>query len=333
MAALIDTDKPPKSARKLPSLKGIASSVLMRAPFPVRQTILGAAYRLVPGRLPGLLPMLGATLRDLPSVGRPLVPDPANALAGPAGLCGLAGRIGVGELLEGYRRGMFVMSHVGPLAWWSSSYRTVLFFDQAKIDKTTRRLLRNGRFRITFDRAFADVVAACAAPRPGQAPLTWITPRIRSLFGAAHTAGNAHSVEVWQDDELVGGIYGLAVGGVFFTESQFHTARDASKVGFAVLNRHLQAWGFALNDGKHPTRYLADVGMTPVTRAEFRALTAECGARPGRVGRWTVDDALLDDRWEPATADGVRSEALLPNGSAAPFTMDELLTSNRNPTW
>ena len=333
MAALIDTDKPRKSANPLPALKRAASDAFMRAPFAVRQAILGAAYRLVPRRLPGLLPLLAVALRDLPSIGRPLVPDPADARAAPDGLCGLAGSIGVPELLEGYRRGMFLMSHVGPLAWWSSSARTVLFFDRAKVDKTTRRLLRNARFRITFDRAFADVVAACAAPRPGQLPLTWITPRIRALFEDAHAAGHAHSVEVWQDDELVGGVYGLAVGNVFFTESQFHTARDASKVGFAVLNRHLQAWGFALNDGKHPTRYLADVGMTPVTRAEFRTLVAEWGAKPGRVGPWEVDQALLDDRWEPALADGVRMHDVLPGGSAAPFTMEQSLTTHKNPSW
>lgn len=333
MAALLDNDKPQKPARPAPSLKALAVGALSRVPLPVRQAILGTAYRLVPRRLPGLLPMIGVTLRDLPRLGRPLLPDPAEALSEPDGLCGLAGGIGVAELLEGYRRGMFVMSHVGPLSWWASSLRTVLFFDRARVDKTTRRLLRNGRFRVTFDRAFSDVVAACAAPRPGQTPLTWITPRIRSLFGAAHTAGHAHSVEVWQNDALVGGIYGLAVGDVFFTESQFHTVRDASKVGYAVLNRHLQAQGFVLNDGKHPTRYLADVGMSPVTRAEFSALTTAWGARPGRIGPWSVDPALLDDRWEPATAPGVRMADVMPGGTACPWTIEQLLTTHKNPTW
>jgi leucyl/phenylalanyl-tRNA--protein transferase len=308
-------------------------TLLAAAPYPVRQAVLGSAYRLLPRRLPDLLPLLAVTARDLPRAGQPLVPNPDNVLDRPDGLCGLAGSIGVPEMIEGYRRGMFPMSHIGPLKWWSSSLRVALFFDRARIDKTTRRLLRNGRFRVTFDRAFSDVIEGCATPRPGQTPLTWITPRIRALFNAAHAEGHAHSVEVWQDDTLVGGIYGLAVGRVFFTESQFHTARDASKVGFAVLNRHLQAWGFALNDGKHPTRYLADVGMTPVTRAEFAALLDTWCARPDMAGKWEVNPALLDDGWTPDGAPGEKMADLMPAPSACPWTMAELLTTHRNPTW
>ena len=239
---------------------------LPERPISLRQNILGAAYLLVPRRLPGLLPLTAVTLRDLPHIRRALLPDPQDALNDPDGLCGLAGRIAVPDLLIGYGRGMFVMSHIGPLKWWAPRHRMVLFFDQARIEKTTRRLLRTKRFRITFDRAFAEVMRACANPRAGATPLTWITPRVRALFERAHADGYAHSVEVWENDALVGGAYGLAVGDVFFTESQFHTVRDASKVGFAVLNRHLQSWGFALNDGKHPTRYLADCGMKPIIR-------------------------------------------------------------------
>jgi leucyl/phenylalanyl-tRNA--protein transferase len=307
--------------------------LLARAPYPVRQTILGTGYLLVPRRLPGLLPLIAVTLHDLPRIGRALLPRPEDALSNPDGLCGLAGRIGVPELLNGYARGMFVMSHVGPLKWWAPRRRMVLFFDQARIEKTVRRLLRGQRFRITFDRAFADVIRACANPRVGGTPLTWITPRVMSLFEHAHAAGHAHSVEVWENDVLVGGAYGLAVGRVFFTESQFHTARDASKVGFAVLNRHLQHWGFALNDGKHPTRYLADSGMKPVMRSEFSALTTRYCAQPGRVGAWEVETGLLDDRWEPAQAEGIRMEQALPGGSACACSIDQLLSDQRSPTW
>jgi leucyl/phenylalanyl-tRNA--protein transferase len=307
--------------------------LLARSPYPVRQSILGAAYLAVPRRLPGLLPLVAVTLRDLPHVRRPLLPDPKAALADPDGLCGLAGRIGVRELLAGYSRGMFVMSHVGPLKWWAPRHRMVLFFDEARVEKTTRRLLRVKRFRITFDRAFAQVMRACATPRAGGTPLTWITPRIRTLFQNAHQEGHAHSVEVWEGDDLVGGIYGLAVGHVFFTESQFHAVRDASKTGFAVLNRHLQAWGFAFNDGKHPTRYLADCGMKPITRREFSTLTTSHAAASGRVGKWEVEPALLDDRWDPPSAGGVAAAELLPGRSECPFGIDELLSSHRSPTW
>jgi leucyl/phenylalanyl-tRNA--protein transferase len=288
---------------------------------------------MVPRRLPGLLPLAAVTLRDLPSIGRPLVPDPAQALDQPDGLCGLAGRIGVSELLAGYRRGLFVMSHTGPLKWWAPRHRMVLFFDRAHVEKSIRRPLRAKRFRITFDCAFTDVMRACASPRLGHTPLTWITPRVQALFADAHRDGYAHSVEVWEDETLVGGIYGLAAGAVFFTESQFHIARDASKVGFAVLNRHLQAWGFAINDGKHPTRYLADCGMTAVTRDEFSEIARRYGNSPDRPGPWRVDPDLLDDRWDPPQSGGVRRDDVLPGGSRCAFSTDELLSRMRSPTW
>jgi leucyl/phenylalanyl-tRNA--protein transferase len=304
-----------------------------KAPYPLRQLVLGLAYTLVPRRLPGLLPLAAVTLRDLPRAGRALIPDPEQALDHPDGLCGLTGRIGVPDLLQGYARGMFIMCHAGPLKWWAPRHRMVLFFDQARVEKTTRRLLRSNKFRVSFDRAFDAVVGACAEPRPGRTPLTWITPRVRALFADAHAQGHAHSVEVWDGDALVGGAFGLAVGGAFFTESQFHFARDASKVGFAVLNRHLQAWGFAFNDGKHPTRYLADCGMIPVTRAEFSRLTAEHAAAPNRPGRWQVDPELADDGWEPARARGQRMADMLPGGPQCPWSVNELLSTRRSGTW
>jgi leucyl/phenylalanyl-tRNA--protein transferase len=279
-----------------------------------------------------LLPIAAVTLRDLPRIRRSLVPRPVEAFNCPDGLCGLAGRIGLAELLEGYRRGMFVMSHAGPLKWWAPRYRMVLFFDQAHVEKTTRKLLRAQRFSITFDSAFQDVMRACAAPRPGAPPLTWITPRVQSLFRQAHDQGYAHSIEVWDDGILVGGVYGLAIGSVFFTESQFHIARDASKVAFAVLNRHLQAWGFAFNDGKHPTRYLASCGMTPVTRMEFSSLTQRFCDRQAAAS-WRIDPTLLDDRWEPAAAGGTTMQELLAQGSECPWSIEDLLTSQRSCTW
>lgn len=307
------------------------SASLAKCPYPVRQTVLGTAYALVPRRLPGLLPLIGVTLRDLAAPAD--MPDPCAALTQPDGLCGLARVRDTAGLMQGYRRGMFVMSHIGPLKWWAPRYRMVLFFDRARVEKTVRRLLRSGRFRVTFDRAFDDVVAACASPRPGGTPLTWITPQIRDMFSRAHAEGHAHSVEVWEAGVLVGGAYGLAVGRVFFTESQFHTVRDASKVGFAVLNRHLQAWGFVCNDGKHPTRFLADCGLVPITRDEFSGLTGQYGAAPGRAGRWDTEPALLDDRWQPAEAEGVRFSEVVPDGSRCPHGAEELLTTRRSPTW
>lgn len=305
---------------------------LAKCPYPLRQSVLAVAYLLVPRRLPGLLPLLGVTLRGL-LVPATRMPDPAHALDRPDGLCGLALGLTTADLLESHARGMFVMSHIGPLKWWAPRHRMVLFFDQARFEKTTRRLLRNKRFRVTFDTTFADVVRACATPRSGATPLTWITPRIERLFTDAHADGHAHSFEVWENGALVGGGFGLAVGRIFFTASQFHTARDASKVGFAVLNRHLQAWGFALNDGQLPSRFLADCGMLPITRDQFTALGAAYGAQPGRLGPWSVDAGMLDGNWHPLVAGGLRMSEVLPGGSQCRFSLEDLLSNARSSTW
>jgi len=303
------------------------------APYQVRQVMLGLGYSLVPRRIPNILPLAALFVRDLPRSFGPLLPHIHQARRRPDGLCGLAGRLDVAALLAGYRRGLFVMSHIGPLKWWAPRQRMVLFFDRARVEKNTRRLLRNRHFQVTFDQAFGDVMRACAAPRPGQPPLTWITPRVQSLFQEAHEQGHAHSVEVWQGDELVGGVYGLSTGWLFFTESQFHTTRDASKVGFAVLNRHLQAWGYAMNDCKHETRYLAGCGCRVVTRDEFTSVVGEYADLPGPIGPWQVDQNLLGGDWEPAAATGIGFRDLLPHGSALDSMTSGGWQAHRSNTW
>jgi hypothetical protein len=123
------------------------------------------------------------------------------------------------------------------------------------------------------------------------------------------------------------------VGKVFFTESQFYAARDASKLGFAVLNRHLHAWGYAVNDGKHVTPYLASCGFGPLTRGEFSAITRQYTAEPGHVGKWEVDAALLGPDWEPATVAGMRRKDVLPNGSSCRWTTAEMVDEHRSNNW
>ena len=306
---------------------------LAKLPFPVRQHLFGTAYLLMPRRLPNLPSLLATTLGDLALGRTKAMPTADQARERPDGLCGVAGRLDVPDLLEGYARGMFPHSHLGPLKWWAPKYRMVLFFDQVRVEKKTRRLLRKGEFQLTADTAFAEVMRACAAPRPGHTPLTWITPRLQAVFQNAHEAGYAHSVEAWQDGKLVGGVYGLAVGNMFFTESQFFTVSDASKVAVAALNRHLQAWGFVLDDGKHPTPYLADSGMRPITREEFTQLAAVHARVPRAPARWHLDQALMQSEWKPAEAPGVKMRDVLPNGTACPWTAGELLSERRSNTW
>jgi leucyl/phenylalanyl-tRNA--protein transferase len=141
---------------------------------------------------------------------------------------------------------------------------------------------------------------ACAEPRPGHIPLTWITPRVMHAFWPLHEAGYAHSVEVWDDeDRLVGGSYGLAIGDVFFGESQFSRARDTSKIATAVLNCHLASCGFVLRDAKWMTGHLANFGFTVVGRADFEAVLRRHAHRAGRTGRWAVDESLDVAGWHP----------------------------------
>jgi leucyl/phenylalanyl-tRNA--protein transferase len=265
---------------------------------------LGTAWALDPKRI-GNLPAL-ARLWASDSI-RPArgLPDPERTL-NPAGLCGMVHDLAVPTLLGAYRNGLFTLAHYGPLKWYSPDQRSVLFFDNLHIGKGLRRLMRQGRYTVTFDQDFEGVIKACAGRRGGKWHLTWITPTIMRAYAALFDAGHAHSFEVWNSDgALVGGGYGVAVGNVFFTESQFSHERDTSKFGFAVLNRHLAMWGFDLNDGKWTTATLSDMGFREISRAEFRRLLAAATRAPGKPGRWQVEfdaKAALDVRARDAAA-------------------------------
>ena len=197
-----------------------------------------------------------------------------------------------------YRQGLFPICHLGPMKWWSPPERAVIAPQELRLDRKTRRLLRQRKFFVTFDEDFAGVMEACAEPRPGKMPLTWITPKMMHAFWALHEAGYAHSVEVWDDDcHLVGGLYGLAIGGVFFAESRFAREDGASKVGVAVLHYHL--WGFGVRDAKWMSPHLASLGFRTVDRATFQTMLREHAWRPSKVGRWEVDETLNTSLWKP----------------------------------
>lgn len=256
--------------------------------------VLGAAYVAQPKRIAALPAVLGETLRGLVGAGRDL-PDPEMARTAPDGLCGVAHDLSVPTLLAAYRRGLYPFSHVGAPKWWATSERSVLAPAQAHLGKNLRRALRKAEYTVTFDRAFEEVMAACAEPRSGRPSLTWITPRIMRAYAAMFDAGHAHSFEVWdKEGTLVGGGYGVALGRVFFTESQFSRVRDGSKYGFASLNHHLAAWGYVANDGKDHKGYLAEFGFAPIPRATFHALLAEHAGAGGKAGRWSAEIPLAE---------------------------------------
>jgi leucyl/phenylalanyl-tRNA--protein transferase len=256
----------------------------------LQRLLLGTAWAAHPKRIDNLPALARLWLSELisPTAG---LPDPERTL-NRAGLCGIVRDMSAATLLEAYRRGLFTHAHFGPLKWYSLDERCVLLFGEMHIGKNVRRLLRQERYRVTFDADFERVIAACAAPRDGKWGLTWITPRVMHAYADLHDAGHVHSFEVWDDKgALVGGGYGVAAGGAFFTESQFSRASNTSKLGFTVLNWHLAKWGFVFNDGKWATPTLLDLGFRPIPRTVFRARLASAALMPDRRSRWQVEDA------------------------------------------
>lgn len=214
------------------------------------------------------------------------------ALRDPDGLLALGGDLSMGRLLNAYRQGIFPWYSEGqPILWWSPDPRTVLRPEALKISRSLRKTLRKNLFRITLDRDFAAVMAACAEPRADGLG-TWITADITRAYRRLHELGYAHAVEAWQDDRLVGGLYGVALGNVFFGESMFARVSDASKVAFVHLVKQLLRWGFVLIDCQVYTGHLASLGALPMPRATFCALLKQQTRMPGRVGIWQLDADL-----------------------------------------
>lgn len=169
-------------------------------------------------------------------------------------------------LVKAYRKGLFPMCHEdGELYWHDPDPRAVFTLDTLEPDRRTARIIRSGRFTITRDKAFAEVIAACAERED-----TWIDERIKASYVALHRAGHAHSMEAWQDQELVGGIYGVAVGGAFFGESMFTRASNAGKVAFHALVAHLRERGFVLFDSQYINDFTAQLGAVEHPRERFK---------------------------------------------------------------
>lgn len=213
-------------------------------------------------------------------------PPPEYALDDPNGLLAAGGDLSPGRLLAAYRLGIFPWYEEGqPILWWSPHPRTVLFPAEIHVSRSLRKVLRRRVFSVTADRCFGKVIDACAEPRPG-AQGTWITAAMRAAYCRLHEMGHAHSIEVWQQGRLVGGLYGVALGRVFFGESMFSRVSNASKVALVYLCRQLQSWGFELIDCQVETEHLLSMGARSISRAEFQQLLArytgaECAVSPG----------------------------------------------------
>jgi len=216
-------------------------------------------------------------------------PDPATG-ADPDGLLAIGGDLSPARLLAAYRRGIFPWYEAGqPILWWSPDPRAVLLPGEMRVSRSLRRTLRSGRFRTSVDQAFPGVIQACAATRAASG--TWLTPEMQAAYLQLHELGHAHAVETWQGDELVGGLYGVAIGGVFFGESMFSTATDASKVALAHLARHACGHGIALIDCQVATDHLDSLGSRHLPRTAFLDEVARLTARVGPALPWRTGPA------------------------------------------
>ncbi len=218
---------------------------------------------------------------------------PSPELATRDGLLAVGGDLSSERLLLAYARGIFPWFGEGdPLLWWSPDPRLVLFPDAFHASKSLRHLHRQRRYSLTLDTHFAEVIAACATtPRDGQNG-TWITAEMESAYVRLHEEGYAHSVECWEDEWLVGGLYGVSLGRCFFGESMFSRRPNSSKLALWALCEQLRRWAFTLLDCQIHTDHLASLGARDVARKRFLRLLAEAMQADTRRGRWQFDADL-----------------------------------------
>ncbi len=215
-------------------------------------------------------------------------PDPT--LADDGGLLAVGGDLRPERLLLAYRNGIFPWYSEGrPIMWWCPAPRYVLLPEELHVGRSLKKQIKRAPYRISCDEAFEQVMLRCAkAPRPGQDG-TWITKAMRAAYVELHRLGFAHSVEAWQGDELVGGLYGVAIGQAYFGESMFAEAPDASKIGFVLLVEQLQRWGFRLVDCQVHTEHLERFGAKMIELSEFLARVRAAVDAPGHPGPWQLD--------------------------------------------
>ena len=210
-------------------------------------------------------------------------PDPRYA---PSDVVAMGEDLRVETLREAYRKGIFPWPHDGlPLPWFSPRRRAVIVFDELHVGRSLRKAQKRARFTFTIDRDFHSVIRACAAAERPEQDGTWIAPSIIAAYTRFHAAGDVHSVEVWEDEELVGGLYGVDAGGVFTGESMFHRRTDASKLALLFLIDHLRARGATFLDCQVMTPHMQALGAREIARGRFLDLLAEAQARGLRLFR------------------------------------------------
>jgi len=206
-------------------------------------------------------------------------------------LLAAGGDLSVARLVEAYGNGIFPwFNEDQPILWWSPDPRMVLFPAELKVSRSLARTLRNSRFEVRADTAFREVIQSCRMPRRDHAG-TWITAPMVEAYCELHRSGIAHSIETWRDAELVGGLYGIALGRAFFGESMFMRASDASKVALVTLVRQLERWGFEMVDCQMNTAHLATFGAREIPRVEFTRRLRELIHYPPVPAPWQLAPA------------------------------------------
>mgnify|MGYP000323572920 CR=1 FL=1 len=213
------------------------------------------------------------------------------------GLVAAGGDLSPSRLLNAYRHGLFPwFNENDPILWWSPNPRMVLFTDKIKLSRSLKKTLRTSAFTITFDQRFEQVMAACSQPRSDLADdpnnATWIHPEMIDAYVALHQQGHAHSVECWQGGELVGGLYGIAIGKMFFGESMFSRVRDSSKIALVTLCQQLNRWGFSLIDCQVYSEHLASLGAEEIEQTDFIQYINELCQQDKSSEVWLLDSDL-----------------------------------------
>ena len=214
-------------------------------------------------------------------------PPAAQALKEPEGLLAVGGCLTSKRIVNAYKHGIFPWFLPGePILWWSPDPRLVLFPDRLKISRSLKKTINRKEYSVSFDTVYADVISACASCPRKDAEGTWITAEINQAYNELFNQGIAHSIETWKDGELVGGLYGLALGKVFYGESMFHHQTDASKVAFVKLVELLKEWDYQLIDCQVHTVHLISLGAEQIARQEFLDILVRFCNEPPKISAW-----------------------------------------------
>lgn len=220
---------------------------------------------------------------------KPEFPPVESALTDPDGLLAVGGNLFAERLILAYQKGIFPWYEEGqPILWWAPDPRSVISPDEVRISRSLHKNLRNSGFIVTMDNAFEDVIAACAGKR-NYSVGTWITRDMQSAYTELHRLELAHSVEVWLEGNLVGGLYGVALGRLFFGESMFSTVSNASKVALVHLAGQLLAWGYKLIDCQVQSEHMNSLGAQSIPRTVFQKYLDTYVTAPTAQGKWTLN--------------------------------------------